>query len=233
MPNSQQLKTWIALLLALTCLAADAAEIRGTVSVQQGDRSSAGGGALETVPVSVALYPAEGQPLPVGRASVHELSVAGNRIQPLYLAVRRGDRVRFHNRDGIFHELFSHSRAQPFEVRLDRSGSGAGVLTLSETADLHWFCRIHANSYARIDVLDTPLVRMLPADGGFEFRDLPPGKWRLRVAAPGAETRILEATAMTAPPPLQIELAVKGFGLGLQAPRSVTVDELFPARPGP
>ena len=38
---------------------------------------------------------------------------------------------------------------------------------------------------------------------------------------------------MTAPPPLQIELAVKGFGLGLQAPRNVTVDELFPARPGP
>ncbi|MFP5506481.1 MAG: carboxypeptidase regulatory-like domain-containing protein [Gammaproteobacteria bacterium] len=234
MPNTQQLKTWIALIPALASLAAGAAEIRGTVSVQQGDRFGAAGGALEALPVSVALYPAEGQPLPAGgRASLHELNVAGNRIQPLYLAVRRGDRVRFRSHDGIFHELFSHSRAQPFEVRLDRSGAGGSVLTLAEASELHWFCRIHAKSYARIDVLDTPLVSMLPADGRFEFRDLAPGMWRLRIAAPGAETRILEATAMTAPPPLQVELAVKGFGLGLQTPQNVTVNDLFPARPGP
>lgn len=220
------------LILTLAGLTATAAEIRGTVSVQQSGLFSDRGEALGSFPVSVALYPVEGQPVAAKLPAVHELSVTGNRILPLYLAVRRGDRVRFRNQDDLFHELFSHSRAQPLEVHLDRTLPGDAVLTLTEVADLHWFCRIHAKSYARIDVLDTPLVRMLRAGDSFEFRDLAPGKWRLRVAAPGAETVSLEATAMTAPPPLQVELAVKGFGLGLQPPHSVTVDELFPARPG-
>lgn len=234
MPNSQQLKTWITLYLALASLAAGAAEIRGSVAVQRNDLFSDRGGALEEFPVSVALYPAEGQPVPRRTPTWHEVSVSGSRIQPLYLAVNRGDRVRFRGQDGIFHELFSHSKAQPFEVRLDRAGlQRESSLNLTEVADLHWFCRIHAKSYARIDVLDTSLVRMLRAGDSFEFRDLAPGKWLLRVAAPGAETRTLEATAMTAPPPLRVELDVKGFGLGLEPPRSVTVDELFPSRPGP
>lgn len=233
MPNTKQLKTWMTLYLALASLTASAAEIRGSVSVQQSGLFSERGDALGEFPVSVAVYPAEGQTLPRGTTSLHDVGVSGNRIQPLYLAVRRGDRVRFRNHDSIFHELFSHSQAQPLEVRLDRAGLNRDtVLTLDEAADMHWFCRIHAKSYARIDVLDTPLVRMLRAGDSFEFRDLAPGKWLLRVAAPGAETRTVEATAMTAPPPLQIELAVKGFGLGPQPPRGVAVDELFPSRPG-
>lgn len=219
--------------LALASLAAGAAEIRGSVSVQHGGVFDDRGVALRDFPVSVALYPAEGQGVPRGGLVEHELSVDGNRIQPLYLAVKRGDRVRFRHEDGIFHELFSHSKAQPFELHLDRAGSDDNAsLILKEAADMHWFCRIHAKSYARIDVLETPLIRMLRDGEGFEFRDLAPGKWLLRVAAPGAETRIIEATAMTAPPPLQIELAVLGFGLAGDPPRSVAVEELFPGRPG-
>lgn len=221
------------LYLALASLGAGAAEIRGSVSVQRGGGYGAGADVLQEFPVSVALYPAEGQSVPRGVPTEHTVSVAGSRIQPLYLAVKRGDRVRFHNQDGIFHELFSHSKTQPFELRLDRAGlNDQASVTLTDTADLHWFCRIHARSYARIDVLDTPLVRMLRAGDRFEFRDLEPGKWLVRIAAPGAETRTLEATAMTAPPPLQVELDVKGFGLGLEPPRTVTVDALFPGRPG-
>lgn len=233
MRNTEQLKTWMTLYLALSSLAAGAAEIRGSVAVQQGGVFSDRGDALKEFPVSVALYPAEGQSVPRSAPTEHRMNVFGNRIQPLYLAIKRGDRVRFRNQDSIYHELFSHSQTQPFEVHLDRAGLNQETsLTLTEAVDLHWFCRIHAKSYARIDVLDAPLVRMLRAGDSFEFRDLAPGKWLLRVAAPGAETRTLEATAMTAPPPLQVELAIKGFGLGLNPPRSVAVDELFPSRPG-
>ncbi|MFN2308987.1 MAG: hypothetical protein ABR553_04530 [Gammaproteobacteria bacterium] len=232
MPKTQRLKTGLALALALASLTTAAAEFRGRVSVQQAGLSGAHGEGLVAFPVSVALYPAEGQDIVFGAPREHEMTVSGNRIEPLYLAVKRGDRVHFRNRDGSYHELFSQAR-QETVLRLDRAGPDSAIgQTLSEVGDLHWFCRIHAKSYARIDVLDTPLVRMLRAGDSFEFRDLAPGKWRLRVAAPGAETRFLEVTAMTAPPPLDIELAVKGFGPGLNPPRAVTVDELFPAEPG-
>ncbi len=240
MPKRQQLKIAIthglALPLLLLCVVTQAAEVRGVVSVEQAGMFNDRGEAVRSLPVSVALYPAEGQALARAAAVEHVITVAGSRIAPLYLAFPRGDRVRFENQDDVYHQLFTHSKTQPIELRLDRSGLGrSAVITLNEVDDLHWFCHIHAKSYARIDVLDTPLVRMVSPGETFEFRDLPVGKWRLRVAAPGAETRIIEAEALTAPPPLQIRLAVKGFNQnmrGAMPPPVVAVEQLFPSQPG-
>lgn len=211
-----------------------AAEIRGSVSLQQAGLFGDGRTAAQAIPVSVALFPAEGQVLPQGPSRQQVVEVSGDGIDPLYLALPRGTQVRFRNMDDVHHELFSHSRAQPLSLRLDNSGTGRETaVSLDVAGDLHWFCRIHARSYARIDVVDTPLVRMLHAGESFEFRDLPPGKWRLRVAAPGAETRIIEAEALTAPPPLRIPLAVKGIATEARAaPPPVAVEQLYPSRPG-
>jgi hypothetical protein len=76
---------------------------------------------------------------------------------------------------------------------------------------------------------------MVNAGDSFEFRDLAPGKWRIRVAAPGAETRIVEALALTAPPPVQIQLSVKGFNpeaRGAAPVQAVAIEQLYPNRPG-
>lgn len=228
-----------ALSLSLFSLPALAAEVRGTVSVRHGELFGADGTVSEsTATVSVALLPAEGQSLPWGPARVRDILLDSGRIEPLYTAISRGDRVRFRNQDDSYHVLFAHSRMQPIEVRLDRAGAGAAAqssLTLNESTDLHWFCRIHAKSYARIDVLDTPLVQNIRAGEKFEFTGLAPGNWLLRVAALGAETRTLEVRALTAPPPVQVQLTIKGFrpgAGGAGAPHSLAVERLFPSQPG-
>lgn len=223
-------------LLGLLSVPILAAEVRGAVSVQQGMFSDASGSVETDIPVSVALFPGAGQPLPWRTSARHDVSLLNSEIEPLYLAFPRGDRVRFRNQGGVYHELFAHSQRHPIELRLDRAGRGSeSTLTLSDSADLHWFCRIHAKSYARIDVLDTPLVLMVRADEPFEFSNLAPGKWLLRVAAPGADTRVLEVQALTAPPPLQVQLTVKGFGHhadGATPPQGLAVEQLFPSQPG-
>lgn len=226
--------TLLALGVLLAGMPLSAAEIRGSVTVQQDGLFSERRDALQAIPVSVALFPAEGQALPPGPPQRQTLEVSGEGIKPLYLALPRGSQVRFRSLDDVYHELFTHSRAQPLSLRLDRSGTGReAAVTLATAGDLHWFCRIHARSYARIDVVDTPLVRMLHAGESFEFRDLPPGRWRLRVAAPGAETRIIEAEALTAPPPLRIPLAVKGIATEARSvPPPVAVEQLYPSQPG-
>lgn len=223
-----------ALAMALAGTPVAAAEIRGSVTVQEGGLFSERGESLRDIPVSVALFPAEGQALPRATAQRQEMTVSGSRIQPLYVALPRGSRLHFRSEDGVHHELFTHSHTQSLGVRLDRTGLGSeSDVALERAGDLHWFCRIHAKSYARIDVVDTPLVRMLHAGESFEFRDLPSGKWRLRVAAPGAETRIVEALALTAPPPLQIPLAVKGLAQEARVSvQPVAIEQLFPSRPG-
>lgn len=212
-----------------------AAEIRGSVTVQQGGVVSERGDAFHALPVSVALFPAEGQWVARTDPVSQTLIVSANGIQPLYLALPRGSQIHFRGVDDVYHDLFTHSPTQSLGARLDRTGTGREVgIGLEVVGDLHWFCRIHAKSYARIDVVDTALVRMLHAGESFEFRDLPPGKWRLRVAAPGAETRIVEAEALTMPPPLLITLAVKGIApeAAGSVPQPLAVEQLFPSQPG-
>lgn len=234
-PQQHTIFSLFALSLALANSGVVAAEIRGMVNVQQAGLFSASNASLQSFPVSVALYPAEGQ-FVARRASERHVIVLQGQIQPLYLAMSRGDTLLFENRDNVYHELFTHSRTLPLEVRLDREGvSRQHSLTLNEIADLHWFCRIHAKSYSRIDILDTPLIRMVRAGESFEFRDLQAGKWLLRVAAPGAETKTVEAQALTAPPPLQLSLTVKGFGQsgqGVSTPQAASVEQLYPTQPG-
>lgn len=227
--------TAFALCLALPSSVLMAAEIRGTVSVQQTGLFSARSDGLKNFPISVALYPAEGQSVPLHAPEQHEVML-DSQINPLYLAIPRGDSLRFENQDSVYHELFTHSHTQPLNIRLDREGMGREKsITLNNVGDLHWFCRIHAKSYLRIDVVDTPLVRMVQSGGSFEFRDLQTGKWILRVAAPGAETKTLETEAVTAPPPVQMQLTVKGFSrdiLGVASPQAASIDQLFPSQPG-
>lgn len=227
--------TVLALSLASASLPLTAAEIRGTVNVQQTGLFSAGSDGLKNFPVSVALYPAEGQVLPRHAAERHKI-LLNSQIQPLYLAIPRGDSLTFENQSHVYHELFTHSHTQPLVIGLDREGMGREKsVTLNDVADLHWFCRIHAKSYLRVDVVATPLVRMVQAGESFEFRDLPTGKWLLRVAAPGAETKTLETQAVTAPPPVQVQLTVKGFsqdGVGLTSPQAASIEQLFSNQPG-
>ena len=225
----------IALSLALASSGLTAAEIRGTVNVQQTGLFSARSDGLKNFPVSVALYPAEGQAVPRHASTRHAVELNGQ-IQPMYLAISRGDSLRFENQNNVYHELFTHSQTQPLSIQLDRQGLGSEKsLTLNDIGDTHWFCRIHAKSYLRIDVVDTPLVRMIQAGDSFEFRDLPTGKWRLRIAAPGAETKTLVTEAVTAPPPLQVQMTVKGFsqgGVGVASPQAASIEQLFPSQPG-
>lgn len=237
MPDHNQhiTSTALALSLALAGSGLMAAEIRGSVSVQQSGLFSVRSDGLKNFPVSVALYPAEGQLVP-RRTSMRHSVVMSNQIQPVYLAITRGDSLSFENQDNVYHELFTHSHTQPLVIQLDPEGLGSvKSVTLSDVVDLHWFCRIHAKSYLRIDVVDTSLVRMVQAGESFEFRDLPTGKWRLRIAAPGAETMTLETEAVTAPPPVQVQLTVKGFNqdsVGVASPQAASIEQLFPSQPG-
>ncbi len=214
------------------------AEVRGVVTLQQ---ATAFGSQAEPLrfPVSVALFPLEGQRLPLQPPARHDVMLQGNTLWPPYLVLHRGDRLRFHSDDGLYHELFSHTPhprqgKSSLEVRLGPATVGREAsLSMDEVADWHWFCRIHTHSYARVDVVDTPLIRMVHPGELFEFSGLPSGKWRLRIAAPGAETRYLEVQALTAPPPLEVHIAVKGFAPGAGALQPLpSVEQLYPSQPG-
>lgn len=213
------LRTGIALSLALLwSTAAPAAQVRGTVEWEGAARG----------PVSVALFPLDGQTLPTLAVRERLIHVRQRQFEPPYLVARVGDRLRLSNQDRVHHLITAPYAPQPLQAALSAAGSADAQTSLTFTTPGTWylFCRIHPHSYARIDVLATPLATMVSDDGGFSFDDVPPGRWRLRVAARGAEPVTRELVAFTAPPPITIKLSARGDAAAVGEGPSVT--SLFP-----
>ncbi len=199
-----------------TCLQlVSAAEIRGTVTVEYQGMFDPDG-ATPVYPVAVALLPASGQHLPRRSPHVEQVEIIGNRMRPAFLMVHKGDRVRFINRDHVFHELFTLSADHPVALQLGKASTAGSQqsLRLDQTGTTHFFCRIHSKSYARIEVVDTPYLQMVQPGHQFHFVGLAAGEWKLRLASADGKTRWLPVTAMTSPAPLRLSVMSRGGGRG-------------------
>ena len=137
-------------------------------------------------------------------------------MHPAYLTVQKGDRIRFINRDRVFHEIFSLSPGEPLKMSLTKADTDGkeSAVTLNQAGTTHFFCRIHNKSYARIDVVETPYLQMMQPGQTFHFVGLASGKWKLRLASPAAETQWIPVSALTSPPPLKLTLTSRGGGAG-------------------
>lgn len=98
-------------------------------------------------------------------------------FQPRILAVSVGSTVVFPNGDPIFHNVFSLSVPEPFDLGLYRSGQTRSR-TFTRPGTYRVFCNIHPHMTAIVLVLPTPYITTAGADGRFVL-DLPPGRYRI------------------------------------------------------
>ena len=210
------------LLGALAAGNVQGAEVRGRIEL----------GAGRIGPVSVALLPLDGQRLPKAQAHEHVVHMRGRQFDPPYLVAQVGDRLQFINDDDVYHMLTAPYGPQPFEATLDVAGGEGSRMSIAlpGAGTLYVFCRIHHRVYMQVDVFDTPLTKMLGADGVFEFQKVPAGRWRLRVASRGGEPLYRELTAFTAPPPILLTLpAVETDTAAGPSQGAERVERLYPS----
>lgn len=191
-----------------------AAEVTGSVEFVYNGIFSTDAAANQR-PISVALLPMETAAGERGPARNHVMEISNNRIAPSFMTVQRGDEISFVNKDAVYHQLFSLSHELPFEVMLEKSTREKkvrSVVKLDKLGTAHVFCRIHNKSYARVDVLDTPMQQIVKPGQPFRFTGLKAGKWMLRLASPASETRLIPVDAVTSPPPLRLQLSSHGGG---------------------
>lgn len=230
-----------AFVLALVGLLArplSAAEIRGTVLLQQSGLFSVRGQAMEDQRIGIALWRSDAGDSGNHAPAVHKVDIEAGHVSPNFLLIRPGDRVRFVNRDPVEHQFFAQvpGARSKIDVRLKPDPlTREQTVTFNEPGTFHLFCRLHRRSYARIDVVEAPELHMIKPGEKFEFRNLQGGLWQMRVAGIGAETLTLETIAMISPPPLKLWLPVKS-GIqpdGIEADSDrVTIEQLYPAQPG-
>jgi len=125
---------------------------------------------------------------------------------PRALAVPLGSTINFPNEDGIFHNVFSLSSPQPFDLGLYRAGATKDRV-FGKPSAYRVFCNIHPQMAAFIVVAPSPWVTTADADGSWRL-DVPPGRYRVtalseRATPVSAEVRV--AGGATASPLLTLD----------------------------
>jgi plastocyanin len=158
----------------IACLAAATASTAGTVA---GRVELIEKGGKKADDVSEAVVWIEGvkvKPQPL----TAEIRMKGKAFIPHVLAIPVGGTVKFPNDDAIFHNVFSVSGDNRFDLDLYKKPK-AGLWTAQHPGVVRVYCNIHPQMSAIIVVHDNPFFTMAGRDGRFALEGVPAGSYRI------------------------------------------------------
>jgi plastocyanin len=104
----------------------------------------------------------------------------GRRFEPDLLIIPPGSKVSFPNLDPIFHNIFSLSRTQPFDLGYYAEGKSHDVI-FSRQGIVQIYCHVHPEMYGVIVVTSSQWTARPAPDGTFSWGDVPAGSYRVVV----------------------------------------------------
>jgi plastocyanin len=99
---------------------------------------------------------------------------------PRVLAITSGTTVDFPNSDTKFHNVFSFSKAHPFDLGLYPPGH-SGAVRFDEAGIVQVFCDIHSHMRGYIFVFSHPFFAVTDDDGRYTIPGVPGGSYTLLV----------------------------------------------------
>lgn len=127
------------------------------------------------------------------RAATFTMTQKNKSFTPRVMGIPVGSTVSFVNDDAIFHNVFSLSPPQPFDLGLYRSGASK-ERTFTQASTYYVFCNIHPQMIAFVVVAPSPWVTTA-ADGGTWRLDVPAGRYRVTALSERAAPVTVEMTA--------------------------------------
>jgi len=113
-------------------------------------------------------------------ASKPRLVQRNKSFEPHVLVIPVGSLVQFPNRDPFFHNVFSLFEGKRFDLGLYEAGSTRDVL-FDKPGISYIFCNIHAEMSAVVVAVSTPYFGVSDRRGQVLIRNVPPGRYSLRV----------------------------------------------------
>jgi plastocyanin len=152
----------------------------------------------------------EGAHAPAGAAKC-AMKSASKRFDPRVIAVSKNATVEFPNADPIYHNVFSVSGANRFDLGLYRSGSSKSK-TFDQPGLVRIYCNIHPQMVGFVMVVDSDFVAVTGPDGAFRFDNVPPGPHVVKAwNEEGSEISLPVTVKAGADDPLAIRIDVSGF----------------------
>jgi plastocyanin len=129
-------------------------------------------------PIVAYLQPLAGTPAPATPRSVPKIHQKDARFSPQFLAISAGQSVAMPNDDAIYHNVFSYSTPNDFDLGLYPAGESRTV-TFRHAGVVRTYCSIHESMSGTIFVAPTPYFAVIRPSGDFEIRDVMPGRYKL------------------------------------------------------
>jgi plastocyanin len=134
----------------------------------------------------------------------------GKQFVPQVLVVTKGTTVSFPNRDAIFHNVFSPSPDNSFDLGSYKQGESRSV-TMNRPGVVTVYCNMHPQMVGHVLVVPNGKYVRAGKDGFFRLTDVPVGPHRVVAWAPNAKPTVVPAT-VEAEQVVTIELTLKKRG---------------------
>jgi plastocyanin len=121
---------------------------------------------------------------------VHEhvtIDQKNKRFVPAWAVVRSGTTIKFPNSDNIYHNVFSLSSGNSFDLGLYNASSAAKTHTFNSPGAVDVYCNIHPQMAASVLVVPNQLFAKVKPDGTFAIKDVPQGQRKVVAWSPGSK----------------------------------------------
>jgi plastocyanin len=130
---------------------------------------------------------------------------------PRVVAVETGSAVSFPNQDWIYHNVFSVSGDNRFDLGLYRRGKSKEK-TFDVPGLVRVYCNIHPQMVGYVRVVDSGFFAVTGPDGSFVFENVPAGERKVRAwCEEGGETSVAVLVRPGSVTQSELSLDVTGF----------------------
>jgi plastocyanin len=147
------------------------ATVEGKVSISGGDLSD------------VYVFVENVKAAPVRGRSI-EIKQENKQFSPRLAVVQTGTQVSFPNLDTVFHNVFSTSPKNAFDLGSYRAGDKARTVILTAPGLVEIFCNVHQKMNANVMVVPNNLFTKVRSDGSFKIDNVPVGTRKLVAWSP-------------------------------------------------
>jgi len=119
--------------------------------------------------------------------AVAVLEQKSERFIPRVLPIVAGQTVSFPNRDRFYHNVFSVSPVEPFDLGQYKSSDPARTQVFATPGLVPVYCNIHPQMLSYVVVLENDAFAVTGEDGKFELRGVRAGAIALNAWLPGAQ----------------------------------------------
>ncbi len=106
---------------------------------------------------------------------------------PEILPIVVGQKIRFPNKDDIYHNVFSISPVNCFDLGQYKGVETPKTVLFEKPGLVTVFCNIHPQMITYVAVLENKAFAMTNQEGVFQIQDVPPGAYKIHAWLPNAK----------------------------------------------